>query len=158
VVSGSERPAGIDRRAFFANLVLGIAGLLSVGALGERLFAFLSPPAVPQRDIEVDAGALEAIPDGGGAIVHLAGGHVALERTGGAVRAFYAVCTHLGCVVDWQPSSGHAWRCPCHGGLYDRAGRVVGGPPPKPLRPLPATVRDGKIYVTLTVRAPEGVA
>jgi len=26
--------------------------------------------------------------------------------------------------------------CPCHGGVYDRDGRVVSGPPPRPLERL----------------------
>ena len=151
-------PAGpIGRRTFFANLVLGVAGALSLGALGQRMYAFLSPPAPPEKQIEVAATQLSAIPDGGGTVMHLPGGHVALERTGDTVKAFSAVCTHLGCIIQYQPASDHAWYCPCHGGQYDRAGRVVAGPPPRPLQPIPATVRDGLVYVTITLRAPQGV-
>ena len=73
---------------------------------------FLSPPAPPERDVEVAAIALEAIPDGGGTIVHLPGGHVALERAARRCSAFSAVCTHLGCVIQWQPTKDQAWYCP----------------------------------------------
>ena len=147
----------IDRRTFFANLVLGIAGALSLGILGERLFAFLSPPAPPQKEIEFAVAELEAIPDGGGTVIHLPAGSVALERKGAEVSAYSAVCTHLGCVVQWQPTKTAAWYCPCHGGRYDHAGRPVAGPPPRALKPVPVAVRDGQVYVRLIVRAPEGL-
>jgi cytochrome b6-f complex iron-sulfur subunit len=154
----SGAPAGLTRRAFIANLFLGVAGVLGAGALAQRFLAFLTPPAPPERDVELTAIALEAIPDGGGTVVHLPGGHIAIERSGQTVRAFSAVCTHLGCVIQWQPAQNQAWFCPCHHGRYDREGRVLGGPPPRPLTPIPASVRDGQVVVKLRVRAPTGFA
>jgi len=53
-----------------------------------------------------------------------------------------AACTHLGCIPLFKPSPGRAewgnsvpvdwpggWHCPCHGSLYDLAGRVMDGSP-----------------------------
>jgi len=57
------------------------------------------------------------------------------------VRAFSATCTHLGCQVLWDAPT-HRFRCPCHGGTYDAEGRVIGGPPPRPLDRLQARI-DG---------------
>jgi cytochrome b6-f complex iron-sulfur subunit len=154
---GEAAPAqATTRREFLANLLLGVAGVLGAAAVVQRLFQFLSPPRPPERVVEVPAIALEAIPDGGGKIVHLPGGHVALERQGDRVRAFSAVCTHLGCVIEWQPNATQAWFCPCHHGRYDRDGRVLSGPPPRPLTPIDSVVRDGQVFVKLTVRAPTG--
>ena len=152
-------PPGISRRAFLANVALGVSGLLGLGALATRFYQFLSPPAPPEREVEVPAAMLAAIPDGGGTIVHLPGGHVALERTGDHVRAFSAVCTHLGCIIEYQKGAGEqAFFCPCHHGRYARDGHVLGGPPPRGLQPIASAVRDGQVYVTLTVRpAPESV-
>jgi menaquinol-cytochrome c reductase iron-sulfur subunit len=48
------------------------------------------------------------------------------------VRALSATCTHLGCQVQWDTKVSR-FRCPCHGGVYDATGKVVGGPPPRPL-------------------------
>ena len=156
---GKAVPAdATTRREFLANLVLGIAGALGVAAVAVRFLQFLSPPRPPERVVEVPAIALASIPDGGGRIVHLAGGHVAIERVGDRVRAFSAVCTHLGCVIEWQPNAQQAWFCPCHHGRYDREGRVLGGPPPRPLPPIDAVVRDGQVFVKLTVRAPSASA
>ncbi len=48
------------------------------------------------------------------------------------VHALSATCTHLGCQVRWAPDA-KKFQCPCHGGTYDAEGRVLGGPPPRPL-------------------------
>lgn len=57
---------------------------------------------------------------------------VYLDREGDGYRAISATCTHLGCRVTWDAAKTQ-FLCPCHGGVYDREGRVVAGPPPAPL-------------------------
>jgi ubiquinol-cytochrome c reductase iron-sulfur subunit len=39
------------------------------------------------------------------------------------------VCTHLGCVPNLGGTYG-GWLCPCHGSVYDTAGRIRAGPAP----------------------------
>jgi Rieske Fe-S protein len=47
-------------------------------------------------------------------------------------KAFSAVCTHLGCLVN--DVSGGTINCPCHGSQYSiEDGSVVSGPAPSPL-------------------------
>jgi cytochrome b6-f complex iron-sulfur subunit len=44
-----------------------------------------------------------------------------------------AVCTHLGCTVQYEPQADRI-HCSCHGGVYNAyTGANVSGPPPKPL-------------------------
>ena len=41
-------------------------------------------------------------------------------------------CAHLGCPVRFVQAAGN-FICPCHGGVYDFEGKVIGGPPVRPL-------------------------
>ncbi len=71
---------------------------------------------------------------------------VVLQPSPGQFIAFSAVCTHLGCIIQWQPEKGE-FLCPCHAGRFGTDGRVLGGPPPKPLDSLPATVVGDQVLV-----------
>jgi Rieske Fe-S protein len=86
---------------------------------------------------------LAAIPDGGGVIV----GNVVITRSGQAVHAFSATCTHQGCQVN-KVSDGKI-DCPCHGSVFNAtSGAVVAGPAPSPLPPIAVTVRNGEVFRT----------
>jgi len=39
-------------------------------------------------------------------------------------------CTHLGCVPTFGGGEYGGWFCPCHGSVYDTAGRIRSGPAP----------------------------
>ena len=41
------------------------------------------------------------------------------------------VCTHLGCVPLGEAGEYGGWFCPCHGSVYDTAGRIRKGPAPE---------------------------
>ncbi len=41
-------------------------------------------------------------------------------------------CTHLGCTINWKEDA-QAFICPCHDGKFGADGKVLGGPPPRPL-------------------------
>lgn len=66
--------------------------------------------------------------------------------------AFTAVCTHLGCTVQYRPDLHEIW-CPCHNGKYDLHGRNISGPPPKPLTEFDVHVQGDDIYVSRTAGA-----
>ena len=64
----------------------------------------------------------------------------------GSLTAFSAICTHLGCLVNFN-NVKREFICPCHGGRYDMDGKVIAGPPPAPLAKLPVKVEGGNVMV-----------
>ena len=67
-----------------------------------------------------------------GAIVEVDGRAAGLYGVGGELRAVSAVCTHMGCLVGWNPVD-RTWDCPCHGSRFADDGRVLHGPATEPL-------------------------
>jgi len=58
------------------------------------------------------------------------------------------VCTHLGCVPLGQAGEYNGWFCPCHGSVYDTAGRIRKGPAPENLAvPTFQFTSDTKILI-----------
>jgi cytochrome b6-f complex iron-sulfur subunit len=98
---------------------------------------FLSAPAVPESTVaQVDAGATNdpEFQATGFKIVRFGEDPVIVMRVSeDDFRAFSATCTHLDCVVEYQRDKRRIW-CNCHNGMYDLAGQVVSGPPPRPLK------------------------
>lgn len=71
---------------------------------------------------------------------------VYLLRQGDAVRALDSTCTHLGCRTAYNPVSS-CIECPCHGGVFNAEGAVIGGPPPAPLKELAARIDGTRVLV-----------
>jgi Rieske Fe-S protein len=70
-----------------------------------------------------------------------------LVKTGESeVAAIDSTCTHLGCLVAWD-SQAQLFKCPCHGGIYDRTGAVKDGPPPAPLVKIATRVDGERVLV-----------
>ena len=55
-------------------------------------------------------------------------------------------CMHLGCPVRFVAAASR-FICPCHGGVYDFRGMVVGGPPVRPLDRFYTRVHNGLVQV-----------
>ena len=62
------------------------------------------------------------------------------------VVAIDSTCTHLGCIVAWD-AEAQLFKCPCHGGMYDRTGAVKDGPPPAPLVQIATRVDGERVLV-----------
>jgi glycine/D-amino acid oxidase-like deaminating enzyme/nitrite reductase/ring-hydroxylating ferredoxin subunit len=76
---------------------------------------------------------------GSGDIVDTGQGKVAMYRDDdGVMHALSATCTHMGCLVDWNPAE-KSWDCPCHGSRFSTDGKVLHGPALKDLTPVSRT-------------------
>jgi Rieske Fe-S protein len=81
------------------------------------------PEATPVSDIA----------PGQAKVISVDGARVAAYRDdGGTLHAVSAVCTHLGCLIDWN-AADKTWDCPCHGSRFSPNGAVIGGPAESPL-------------------------
>jgi Rieske Fe-S protein len=60
--------------------------------------------------------------------------------------AYLQRCTHLSCPVHYSAQRGRL-ECPCHNGAFDAAtGKVLEGPPPRPLPRIALRIDQGKIF------------
>jgi nucleotide-binding universal stress UspA family protein len=72
---------------------------------------------------------------GEGGIVERHGEKLAAFRDErGDLHTMSARCTHLGCIVGWNPAES-TFDCPCHGSRFSATGEVVNGPAARPLPP-----------------------
>ncbi len=80
---------------------------------------------------------LRSVKRGEGKIVERDGKKVAAYRdSSGGFTVRSATCTHMGCLVGWNPSE-KTWDCPCHGSRFAPDGKVISGPAESPLPEIP---------------------
>lgn len=63
---------------------------------------------------------------------------------------FSGKCPHLGCGFKWRQHKvlGQVFLCPCHLSIYDASGKVLDGPAPRPLDPLPIQISaSGEVQI-----------
>ncbi|GAA4321781.1 FAD-dependent oxidoreductase [Mucilaginibacter gynuensis] len=71
---------------------------------------------------------LKRLSPGTGQVVEVDGKKIAAYRDdSGKIHALSPVCTHAGCIVNWNGEE-KSWDCPCHGARYDIDGKVLTGP------------------------------
>ncbi|MFA5910671.1 MAG: Rieske (2Fe-2S) protein [Vicinamibacterales bacterium] len=148
------------RRRFLVRVIAGIHALIGT-SLGVVLGGTVLAPSLARREGRWLAAASlldliddEPMPvtlrlardDGYSQVVDR---HVVfLVKSGDEVKALSSVCTHLGCRVSWHASE-RVLKCPCHGGVFDASGAVVGGPPPAPLAAHAARLDGDMVMVQL---------
>ena len=69
-----------------------------------------------------------------------------VNRGGGEFVIYDDRCTHLGCPYNWSDED-REFLCPCHNAVFDEEGRVLGGPPPRPLDRYEYKVENDVLFV-----------
>jgi len=130
------------RRAALERLGLAGASALAAAALGSACGR--EQAAGGPRGVRVP---LAELPPGRRLVVTWDGEPVELLRSAdGKARALLLSCTHFGCPVEWREADGR-YQCPCHDGRYDADGRVLQGPPPRPLRKIPLRIEGDELVL-----------
>jgi cytochrome b6-f complex iron-sulfur subunit len=136
-------------RRGFIQFLLGFSIISTVVGMLVPVIGYLLPKSAnADSGAPVEVGKPEDFGPGSGKIVSVNDKPVIVvnSKTGG-LKAFTAICTHLGCIVAWD-SRKSSIACPCHDGYFNPVtGAVVSGPPPKPLAQYEIVVKDGKVLI-----------
>lgn len=124
----------------------------SAGAMCASVFypvvRYLVPPDIPEaQTAQMVAGRDGDLKPNEGKIFAFGGKPALLIRNEeGGYEALSATCTHLNCTVQYRGDLKQIW-CACHNGFYDVHGKVISGPPPRPLDVYQVRVVDGEVVV-----------
>jgi menaquinol-cytochrome c reductase iron-sulfur subunit len=157
-------------RRRFISAVFGAIAVVITGVLGVPLGGFFALPALKRSErrwleigpvtdfVEGQLKKVLATPVVGDAWPS-ASPRVAIyvvNQGGGLFTLFDIHCTHVGCPVRWSLQAGRFFS-PCHGGVFDREGRVLAGPPPRPLDRYEYKVEKGVLYAGRVFRVDDNL-
>ena len=150
---GDERY--VTRRQFARFLVLTSLGML-VGNLWILTKSWLRKEP---RAVETTIRGAAALPVGGSTVFdypETGEPCLLIRRSEDEFVAFSQKCTHLSCAVYYAKDSDRI-ECPCHNGFFSpRDGRVLQGPPPRPLPRVLLERRGGELVAVGMTTGSEG--
>ena len=137
----------MKRRTFVSWGAAGFASLwAAVGVSVAAVVRFLTPSVFYEPPQSFKIGNPADFPFGPPTFLAEEKIYVFRDREKG-FSAASAVCTHLGCTVNYFQSDGR-FHCPCHGSIFAPDGTVEHGPAPRPLQWIEVTLtRDGQLRV-----------
>lgn len=138
----SMKPRVDTERRRFLDTLLGAGFVSTAIAMAYPVWRYLIPPRVGEAATAsvVAAQAAQLKPNSGTLFKFGSKPGLLVRTPDGEFRAFNAVCTHLQCTVQYKADTSQIW-CACHNGVFDLAGNVVSGPPPRPLETLTVNLR-----------------
>ena len=145
----AARERYVNRRQFGKFL-----GLTSLAMFAGQVWIlarswFAETPAFPEAAVARAGG----VPVGGVKLFAYTGPHdpcILVQPDAGRFVAYSQKCTHLSCAVYYS-ADHRRLECPCHEGYFDvDSGRVLQGPPPRPL-PRIVLERRGDTLVATAV-------
>jgi len=143
-----------QRRALLQAIGAGALAAAAIGT-GATAIRYLWPEVLFEPDTRFRIGRPDDMPVGTLAVLPAQKIFVVREPAG--VYAMSAVCTHLGCLVQYEREQKRLL-CPCHGSRFSPDGHVTQGPAPRPLPRLQVSLERGVLVVdTAKVVAPDAV-
>lgn len=143
IKEGDKSQNGVSRRGFMSYLAWGSV-LAFIGQTGAALFEFSIPRGSAVTSKAFKVGKPSDFKDG---ITYVEGKRVFIVKKGGQIKALSAICSHLGCTVNWVPANDRI-ECPCHGSNFDKeTGKVLAGPAPRPLDWYEIRLEGGELAV-----------
>lgn len=164
VTDPHDDPAYITRTKFLSSIAVLTGGVMGAAIL-VPVIGFAVTDSVKGEDWRwVDVGALSDFPRDEVTSIAVSGPDPEADRRAfirhkdESLVAIWNRCAHLGCPTSYSAGSD-SYTCPCHGGSYDSLGRVIAGPPPRPLDRFDVKIvtPDGK-DVALTTTPAQGVS
>ncbi len=146
-VTSDQPKASRSRRSFLA-VVWGGLGLAVVGEFIWIGGSFFKPRKSQNRLVAegvIEAGMVDDFAPGSVKPFRRSGFYLSRLEDGGFL-ALSSRCTHLGCVVSWDPDS-FRFECPCHSSIFDSRGDVMRAPAPRALDTFPVVIKNGKVVV-----------
>jgi cytochrome b6-f complex iron-sulfur subunit len=139
------------RRAFLA--AAGVAGLAYTALMAYPIYRYLDSPSEMALSAaavtEVTLKDAQKLPAGSVLMFKFGPSPAMLiHHLDDKWVAMTAVCTHLGCTVQYEPQADRI-HCACHGGVYNPyTGANVSGPPPRPLKLFKVAVNEAGVVVS----------
>lgn len=123
-----------------AGILVGIAVDHQINAVHPSL-----PPLVGSTGLWYRLASRDEVPEGSVRRFTAGGIDGYLFNEKGHYRAVSAICTHMGCHIDWKEAD-HRFHCLCHEAQFAASGAVVAGVPPTPLPEIAVREEAGYIY------------
>ena len=149
----------LSRRSFLAWASAALGGLVAAVLGGMSGGYFASPLFEKSSENWTDLGPVSAAPVGkpykvefmarqrdGWVVTEKRASAWLMTADGKTFVAYDPRCTHLGCPYRWDDQQGK-FLCPCHSAVFDAEGKVVSGPPPRPLDRYRVKVERGRVLV-----------
>ena len=142
--NGSKK--GLSRRKLLDHLIGAAIAVTGIGFGGGAVSFWYPPETTTRKKDKIEAGKKDSLPVGSAVKVDFNGEPVLVMHVAGGFFAVSAVCTHLGCIVEWSAEKQQVV-CPCHNATFDYRGNIVSGPPPTPLKSFLVEVQGDTIMV-----------
>ncbi len=149
-MADNNSDAGKGRRSFLARIAMGAGLAAGYGTGALYAFRFLVPGKEKAEYRRLLVTSLADLPPGASKeFKDLTGRKIILVNSDKGLKALSTTCTHLGCQTYWEPKNTRFF-CPCHEAVFDVEGKVVSGPPPRPLDTFDVEVDvNNNVYVLI---------